>query len=136
MTSAERQYRLNAWLAILFGVALMTVETLRRYGAWGHWSWWFDDYFMGCLLILGAILILKGHRLGRPVLIAAWGFNAGLLYGSFFSKYTSDTTTFQTNINPGLLIPLIGIGFGIATLALAWSLYLEVQLAKSPAKWT
>lgn len=47
-------YTLNAWLAIFFAIALMTGETIRRFGEWGHWSRWMDDYFLGLALIVPA----------------------------------------------------------------------------------
>ena len=44
------QLRFNAILALVFALILMIVETIRRYGIWGHWSAWIDDYLMGMFL--------------------------------------------------------------------------------------
>lgn len=123
----KRQLKLNCYLAIVYAVLLMTGETIRRYGEWGHWSRWADDYLMGLFLIIPAFLILKGQRFGVPILLAGWGFNAGLLYGSFFSKVTADANSFQTNIEPNLLIILIGLAFFTSILAMFWLIVIEIK---------
>lgn len=121
------QLKLNAILAIVFGILTILGETIRRYGEWGHWSWWMDDYFMGTFLIVSAIFILKGNIKAVPFLIAAWGFNAGLLYGSFFSKVTDTGYHFQSNIEPSLLIKLIGLAFFTAMMAMIWLLFITIK---------
>jgi hypothetical protein len=85
---------------------------------------------VGSLLIVSALLILRGYEYGRPLLIAGWGFSSGLLYGSFFSKVTSDDYNFQSNIEPALLVNLIGLAFVTAVLALLWPLIIEIKQTK------
>ena len=121
------QMRLNVILALVFAVVLMTVETIRRYEIWGHWSAWMDDYLMGMFLILAAISVLKKKRKGHLLLAAAWAFNAGLLYGSFFSKVNDPTRDFQSNINSELLILLTGLGFFVSLFAMVWTLLITME---------
>ena len=83
---------------------------------------------MGFFLIFASIQILKNKKFGRLLLIAAWAFNAGLLYGSFFSKITDSAYNFQSNINPEFLIVLIGIAFFTSWFALFWILILERKI--------
>jgi len=85
---------------------------------------------MGIFLITSALLVLIGKIYGRFLIIAAWGFNSGLLYGSFFSKITDNKYNFQSNIEPSLLIILIGLGFITATLSLLWVLIIQKKSIK------
>lgn len=119
-----KHIRWNAYLAILFGLLLAAGETYRRWGEFGHWSRWMDDYIIGISLILPAILVLKGRHQVLTFLIGAWGFAAGLLYGSFFSKVQDLSNIRQSNFEPGLLVSLIGLAFGTAVLALFWTIWI------------
>jgi len=119
------QYKLNAYLAILVGIGLIIGETIRRYGEWGYWSRWMDDYIMGLSLIIPAILILKKKQIAPRLLIAGWAFNIGMLHGSFFHKLAPDASDFQTNIDKNFLIFLIGLAFFTSIVGLNWLLFLE-----------
>ena len=65
-------------------------------------------------------MILRGKLPGEKLLIAGWGVNVGMLYGSFFSKIGPDTKEFQTNIEPTILVGLIGLAFVTAIIGLIW----------------
>ena len=116
------QYRLNSYLAILLALGLIIGETIRRYGEWGFWARWIDDYIMGLLLIIPAILVFKNKNFGEKLLIAGWSLTVGMTYGSFFSKISPNAKEFQTNIEANSLIFLIGLAFIIG---LIWILLLE-----------
>jgi hypothetical protein len=122
-----KQVQLNAYLAIGLGLSLIIGESIRRWGAWGHWSRWMDDYFMGLFLIIPALLMIRGNRHGNILIIGGWGFTAGLLYGSFFSKLTNTAYHFESNIEPSLLINLIGLAFFTSVAGLLWSLWNEMS---------
>lgn len=128
----KTQIKLNAILAIVFGILLMAGETYRRLGDWGIWSRWMDDYIMGLFLIIPAILILRGSDIAKKILIGGWAFNAGLLYGSFFSKVYAMDSIQQSNFAPSLLVKLIGLAFFTSVIALIWILVLEGMFAHSP----
>jgi len=119
------QYKLNSYLAILLALGLIIGETIRRYGEWGFWARWIDDYIMGLLLIIPAILVLKNKNFGKKLLIAGWSLTIGITYGSFFSKISPNAKEFQTNIEANSLILLIGLAFITSTIGLIWILLLE-----------
>jgi len=119
------QYKLNAYLAILVGIGLITGETIRRYGEWGYWARWMDDYIMGAFLFVSAVLILRNSKNGPRLLIAAWSFNIGMLYGSFFFKIGPQAGEIQSNIDASLLIFLIGLALFSSIFGLVWLLLLE-----------
>lgn len=106
----ETQIKLNSYFAILFGSLVGIVETYRRFGDFGYWSRWMDDYIIALMLIVPAILVLSGKRKWIPAIIAGYGFSAGLLYGSFLSKFRDPDNIEQSNIESDLLIMLIGLG--------------------------
>ena len=126
----DRHYKLNSYLALIFGSLIIIGETYRRYGEWGHWSRWLDDFIIGLFLIVPAILIVKGHKYGRKLIIGGWGFSSGLLYGSFFSKVTDVNNIGQSNIDSTVLICLIGLAFITASLSLIWLMFIEKSTSK------
>jgi len=119
------QYNINAILAILVGLGLIIGETIRRYGAWGFWARWMDDYIMGGLLIVPAVLILKKVGFGKRLLIAGWGAAFGMTFLSFFGKISPTARKFETNIDADLLVFLIGLAFATSLIGLIWLLLLE-----------
>ena len=119
------QYRLNSYLAILLALGLIIGETIRRYGEWGFWARWIDDYIMGLLLIIPAILVFKNKNFGEKLLIAGWSLTVGMPNGSFFSKISPNAKEFQTNIEANSLIFLIGLAFITSIIGLIWILLLE-----------
>ena len=123
----DSQFRLNSFLAIILGLGLIIGETIRRYGEWGFWARWIDDYIMGLFLIIPAILILKNIEFGKKLLIAGWSLTLGMCYYSFFSKVSPDSKEFQTNIETNILIGLIGLAFFTSIIGLIWILILEIK---------
>lgn len=121
----DLQYKFNSYLAIILAIGLISGETIRRYGEWGHWARWMDDYLMGLFLIIPAVLILKKIEFGKKLLIAGWGINIGMLYGSFFSKIDPNSEQFQSNIQSEFLIALIGLALLVSLTGLIWILILE-----------
>lgn len=123
----DTSYLLNAYLAIALGLALIIGETIRRFGNWGYWARWMDDYFMALFLIIPAILVIRKVKVGRLLLIAGWSFNIGILYVSFFHKLNPNRGTIESNINEQMLITLIGMAFVTSIMGLIWLLKLENQ---------
>lgn len=119
------QIKLNAYLSVIFGCLVVIGETYRRFGDFGHWSRWMDDYIIGLSLIVPAIIILNGKNQGIKFLIAGWGFASGLLYGSFFSKWLDIENIKQSNIESDLLIRLIGLGLLTSLFGLIWTIIIE-----------
>lgn len=123
----DRQIKLNAYYSILLGSLVGITETCRRFGDFGYWSRWMDDYLIALMLIIPAILVLRGKRKWIVVIIAGYGFSGGLLYGSFFSKYLDPSNIQQSNIESGLLIKLIGLGLLASIFGLVWTISIEIK---------
>ena len=74
----------SRWIALVGGVVLPILETLRRWGTW--WDYppgYVDDWLIGGFLLLGAWAARPANsRRGRPLLAAAWGFACGMHYPS------------------------------------------------------
>ena len=60
-------------LALLYGVLLPIVETIRRWqqlGDFRMWPAWLDDVLLGAALLYGAWRVAKNVESGRPSLMA------------------------------------------------------------------
>ena len=77
--------KFSAWMGIvlsLIGAPLKIVRVLRQAEPLPFVAY---DYIALALLLVGAILVLRG-RSGR-LLTAGWGFGIAMFYGSFFGHY-------------------------------------------------
>ncbi|MBK7284825.1 MAG: hypothetical protein IPI83_10990 [Sphingomonadales bacterium] len=72
--------------AIFVALTLMLGEAYRSWGAGRPIYAWIDDQFMGAALIAGAILMSRPSPRRHAFFAAAWAFNVGMLYPSFFGK--------------------------------------------------
>jgi hypothetical protein len=87
-------------LAIIGGIALPVLETIRRWHEWpgppDTWIFWMDDYFLGAFLLWAAWMNRPGstHRSGGSIrpsswLTAAFGFGCGLGFGSALGQWST-----------------------------------------------
>lgn len=106
---------LGAGLAL----SLMIGEAIRSWGAGRPIMFVLDDFFMGGLLLAGAILMAKPTRTRWAVFVAGWGACAGMLYGSFFGKVFDPASSNPGNFDLGLLTALIGVAFVVSLVGLA-----------------
>ncbi len=111
-------------VAILQGVSLMLGEAYRSWGADRPVMFWMDDQIMGVLLISSAILMARDTFHRRAYFAAAWGFSAGMNYGSFFAKIYEPGEANAGNFDLGLLTFLIGLAFVVACVGMAASIML------------
>jgi len=74
------------FLGASLALSLMIGETIRSWGAGRHILSILDDFFMGGLLLAGAILMARPSSTRWGLFIAGWASCAGMLYGSFFGK--------------------------------------------------
>jgi hypothetical protein len=68
-------------LAIVFGVLLPIVETIRRWSQLSDlsvWPAWLDDFIIAGFLLYGAHRVGRSSEVGRPYLAAAWGVAFGM----------------------------------------------------------
>jgi hypothetical protein len=111
-------------LALLLALSLMIGELWRSWGAGRHWLFVFDDQIMGAMLILAAIALRRDTFNRRAFFAAAWGVNAGMLYGSFFGKLVAPQTVNAGNWNMDVLTVLVGVAFVVSLLGLMLSILL------------
>jgi hypothetical protein len=112
-------------LAIVFGVLLPVVETIRRWHQLGDvamWPAWLDDLILGGALLFGAWYTTKSVASGRPYLIAAWGLTCGMAYGSFFGQLMRLDEPDPSSVPTEWVVGIKGIGFLLAIAALVGSL--------------
>ena len=84
-----------------------------------------DDMIMGTMLIAAAIMVAKDTFPRRAFFTAAWGTNAGMLYGSFFGKVFAPADANAGNFDLGFLTLLIGIAFATAVAGMIASIVLQ-----------
>ena len=101
-------------VALLLALSLMLGEAYRSWGVGRPIYAWLDDQIMGAFLLLGAWLAKVPSPRNRAIFSAAWAFNAGMLYPSFFQKVFEPQTAQPGNFPLPILTLLIGIAFSIA----------------------
>ena len=125
--------KLHFILAMILAFGLAIGETIRRWGAWGFWAGWLDDYLLAAFLVFGVWRTARNRKPGLRILTAAWGCSAGLLYGSFFSKLAAPQQDMQSQtISNELLTLLVGVAFFTALLGMIWSLRIPLEEDGAP----
>ena len=114
---------LGAGLAL----SLMIGEAIRSWGVGRPVMFVLDDFFMGGLLLAGAIAMAQPTRTRWAVFVAGWGTCAGMLYGSFFGKVFAPGTANAGNLDLGLLTALIGLAFAVSLVGLAGTIMWKGQ---------
>lgn len=115
---------LRCW-AISLALCLMIGEAWRSWGAGRPVMFWMDDMIMGAMLIVSAILVRSDTFNRRAFFTAAWGVNAGMLYGSFFGKVFAPQNADAGNWDLGVLTVLVGIAFASAVIGMILSITLQ-----------
>jgi hypothetical protein len=127
--TAERGVKLLRAVAVVLALSLMIGEAYRSWGVDRPVAFWMDDMLMGALLLVAAVLVGRETWMRRALFTGAWGTNAGMLYGSFFSKIFAPGNANAGNFDLGLLTALIGVAFATAILGFIASLMLPLKLA-------
>lgn len=111
-------------LAIVFGVLVPLLETVRRWGVWGYPPAWLDDFIIGAFLLIAAARARTecDPARARGWLAGAWGFAAGLGYASFFQHLQNIREPDPGNIPQVWLTTIIGGGWLIVLAALTATL--------------
>ena len=115
----------SRWLALVGGILIPFLETIRRWSTWRQSpASLFDDYILGAFLLFGAWRVTKDVRSGQRFLAAAWAFACGLGYYSFFGQLDSVRRGVQdpAPIASEWILLIKGIAWGLAILALVVSL--------------
>jgi hypothetical protein len=112
-------------LALVFGVLLPIVETIRRWQQLGDirsWPAWLDDFVLSACLLYGAWRVARNSEAGRPWLAAAWGITCGMAYTSFFGQLIRIDEPDPGPLPTAWVVGIKGVGFLLAIVALAGSL--------------
>ena len=115
----------SRWLAIIGGIVIPLLETMRRWSTWQESpANLFDDYIMGAFLLYGAWRVGKDSRNGQRVLAAAWAFACGMGYYSFFGQLKSMRSgeLDPAQIASGWVLAIKGIAVTLAVIGLVLSL--------------
>ena len=118
-------FQFSRWLAIVYGIALPVLETIRRakqLGDWSALSTWVDDYLIGAFLLAGAWLTSRGRHHNARYLAAAWGFACGIAYGSFFGQLHRLDQPDPSGVPVHWVVTIKGVGFALAIAALVGAL--------------
>ena len=111
-------------IAILLGTSLILGEAYRSWGAGRPVMFWMDDILMGGMLIIAALLVRRDTFRNRAFFAAAWGVNAGMLYGSFFGKVFAPQNSNSGNFDLGFLTAIIGLAFVTALIGLVAAIFI------------
>ena len=121
----------SRWLAIIGGIVIPLLETIRRWGTWRQSpASLFDDYILGAFLLFGAWRVGNDIRSGQRFLAAAWAFACGLGYYSFFGQLDAIRRGQQdpAPIAAEWVLVIKGVAWGLAIIALV------VTLRRLPAE--
>ena len=120
-----RMFQFSRRLALLFGLLLPVVETLRRWQQLGdlrEWPAWLADLLLAALLLLGVRMTAQLRYHNAKYLVAAWGVTCGMAYGSFFSSALHLDVP-DPGPAPAVWVAAIkGLGFALAIAALIGAL--------------
>jgi hypothetical protein len=112
-------------LALVYGVLLPVVETIRRWKQLGDfrvWPSWLDDVLLGTALLYGVWRVSKDVETGRAWLAAAWGLTCGIAYNSFFGQLAHLDQPDPSALPATWVVGIKGVGSLLAVVALAGSL--------------
>lgn len=108
-------------LAIVAGVVLPLVETMRRWhqlGQLGVWPFWLDDFAIGGFLLYGAWKSRAVDASGVSTLAAAWGFACGMGYSSFFGQLAAWDQSDPSGLQSSAVVAIKGAMLLLAITAL------------------
>ena len=112
-------------LALVYGVSLPIVETIRRWQQLGDlrvWPSWLDDLLLGAALLYGAWRVSQNVDTRRPWLATAWGLTCGIAYNSFFGQLAHLDQPDPSALPATWVVGIKGVGSLLAIVALVGSL--------------
>jgi len=123
--SIGSMFQFSRRLALVFGILLPILETMRRFEQLRDlriWPIWLDDLLLAAALLTGARMT-SGHRYHNArYLAAAWGAACGMGYLSFFAQIAQLDAPDPAPI-PSMWVAIIkGAGLALAIVALIGAL--------------
>jgi hypothetical protein len=120
-------FQFSRRLALVFGIALPVLETVRRFrqlGDFGRWPMWIDDLLLGAALLIGARMTSGSRYQNARYLAAAWGAACGMGYYSFISQLQHLEIADPAPLPSSWVAAIKGLGLGLAIAALIGALKL------------
>ncbi len=118
--------QISVRMATIMGLFLPLVETIRRSNQIldpTKFLNWFDDYILGCVLLISVYLVKKRASNSLLYLISAWGFVSGALFLSFLAQFD-----IYAKSDPGIFpTQLVAIVKGLILGYMLTGLYLAIQ---------
>jgi hypothetical protein len=118
--------KISIRMATIMGVFLPFIETVRRSNQIldpTKFLNWFDDYMLGCVLLISVYLVRKRVSNSISYLIATWGFASGALFLSFLAQFD-----IYAKSDPGIFpTQLVAIVKGLILGYMLTGLYLAIQ---------
>lgn len=118
-------FQFSRRLALVFGVALPVLETIRRFpqlGDLGRWPLWIDDLLLGAALLIGARMTSGLRYQNARYLAAAWGAACGMGYYSFITQLQRLDMADPAPIPSPWVAAIKGLGLCLAVVALIGAL--------------
>ena len=114
--------RISRATALVVGIVLPCIETLRRWHMLMDWPSWLDDYIAALLLLYAWHVGRHQISRSRPYLMAAWGYTFGIAYMSFFGHLKNMSGADPSGMATTVVVGFKGFGLllSMACLALAW----------------
>jgi hypothetical protein len=113
--------RFSRTLAVVGGVVLPVVETIRRWNQLGDIRMapaWLDDYFIAAFLLYGVWRTRANAADGCGVLAAAWAFACGMGYSAFFSQLVVIDRPDPSGVSPVAIVAAKGVALALGLVAL------------------
>jgi hypothetical protein len=123
--SIGSMFQFSRQLALVFGILLPILETIRRFQELGDprvWPIWLDDWLLAAALLTGARMTSGQRYHHSRYLAAAWGAACGMGYLSFFAQLAQLDAPDPAPI-PSMWVAIIkGVGLALAIMALIGAL--------------
>jgi hypothetical protein len=123
--STGPMFQFSRRLALVFGIALPILETIRRFRQIGDflaWPMWLDDFLLGAALLIGARMTSQLRYHNARYLAAAWGAACGMGYYSFFMQLQHLDMPDPAPISSAWVAAIKGAGLALAIVALIGAL--------------
>jgi hypothetical protein len=113
------------YVAFVLGTLVPLLETVRRWHQLAdprYFINWFDDYLIGGFVVWAAWKTYRSPAAGQRFLVAAWGFAAGLGFGSFFGQLQEMHRPDPAPVPVEVVVTVKGVLLAIALACLALAL--------------
>jgi hypothetical protein len=118
-------FQFSRRLALVFGITLPVLETIRRFSQLGdisRWPLWLDDLLLGAALLMGARMTSGLRHHNARYLAAAWGAACGMGYYSLLAQLEHLDLADPAPVSSSWVAAIKAVGLGLAIVALIGAL--------------